>query len=356
MKHSHSSPSKAAIVAAALGPIMIAAGAFAVADTVDNLVTFSAGTTARAADVNANFSAVAAAVNGNHAALAEIGLAVNARTTHVPAAADAAANGAALLAAVADIGDIPSGEGPWTVQLQAGRYDLGASQLILPANVHLIGAGMTRTTVEAERAAAGPTADAAVMVGASGTYLQDLQVTNRATVGGAAVALYTDDSIRMVRSELGQNSNSAGASIDSYGLIGTFVTAENSSLIGFAPTGRIGVGVHLSGGGSINRSTLHTQGTDDGAAIIVAAAATSTTTVSGTLIRGFGAGRGFIHDGTGTLTIVFSEFVQSGDDGLVNNGNVRIGASMRGGTISVVGGAVACAQNFTAAMVTLAGC
>jgi len=358
MSHTDSGSFKAAF---ALASVIALSALPARAETVDNLVTFNAGTTARAADVNANFAAVAAAIDGNDAAIAQlsgtVGAALNERSTYVPAGTDGVANGQALLAAIGAVGVIPGNETPWSIVLHPGLYDLEGGQLILPANVHLIGSGARRTRIEGNRVAPGVAAEGAIVVGAAGTLLADVAVANREAFGGVAVAVYSDESIRVYRCDIGQNLAVAGATADSYGLVGTFMTVEESSLLGFAGGAGVGVGVTVRGGGSIRRSVLQTQGSNTGAAIIVDAAATTDTTVSQTLIRGFGSGQGFIHNADRNLTIVFSEFVQTGLDGSANAGNVRIGASMRGNLMSVMGGAtITCAQNFTPAMATLAGC
>jgi hypothetical protein len=68
MKQNNLRPIFPAIVAATL----MLPGVSAHADTVDNLATFSAGTTARADEVNGNFGAVADAVNDNDARIAAL--------------------------------------------------------------------------------------------------------------------------------------------------------------------------------------------------------------------------------------------------------------------------------------------
>lgn len=76
MKHTNSRLLAVNIGASALAGMVILPGAAVHADPVEDLVTFTAGTTARADEVNANFSAVADAVNGNDATITDLVTAV----------------------------------------------------------------------------------------------------------------------------------------------------------------------------------------------------------------------------------------------------------------------------------------
>ena len=90
-------------------------------------------------------------------------------------------NGAALLAAVADLGGLPTPTRGYLVQLVPGTYHLGSTPLVLPDHVTLAGAGMNATHLESDAAGA------AVTVGTGGA-VRELSVSVEGTDFTAAVA------------------------------------------------------------------------------------------------------------------------------------------------------------------------
>jgi hypothetical protein len=79
------------------------------------------------------------------------------RTLVVSAEGTPAENGAALLAAVASIADA-SAATPVAVELDAGTFDLGANQLLVPSYVELIGRGQLATLITSSASTADPSA------------------------------------------------------------------------------------------------------------------------------------------------------------------------------------------------------
>ena len=151
--------------------LLISSTAWAGALTIPN--TFTAGTKAVAAQVNANFTAAKTAVDDNDARITTNAAAaatnatnITANTTAITAlqnaapvrtinvspviggggVIDAVASGNALIAAVAAItGSSPTNQ--YTVKLEPGTYDLVAQILTLPDGVNLEGSGQEVTMI-----------------------------------------------------------------------------------------------------------------------------------------------------------------------------------------------------------------
>ncbi len=125
-----------------------------------------------------------------------------ARTVVVGPVGDAAANGAALLAAVASLPVPASREGAWRLLLEPGRYDLGSSQLVLPPYLALVGGG-ERITVITSTHCDIPPDDGGTVVGAIGVEIRDLTaecVCGSDTENGTAVLLPEGaDDARLIR-------------------------------------------------------------------------------------------------------------------------------------------------------------
>ncbi|MBA1148825.1 hypothetical protein H0Z60_17385 [Ectothiorhodospiraceae bacterium WFHF3C12] len=97
---------------------------------------FSAGNTARASEVNANFNTLETGVNE---ALSQLN-----SLNRIASSGDAAADGQALRDAVESVG---TGDDPVFIQLAAGTYDVGDSTLEVTGPVVIAGAGRTATTI-----------------------------------------------------------------------------------------------------------------------------------------------------------------------------------------------------------------
>lgn len=143
--------------------------------------TFTAGTTASAAEVNANFSYVAPP-NVVRVDVAGDG-------------SDAVANGAKLLAAVdttnlAALNGAPTSSNPYVVRVGPGNYDLDGSSLDMISFVSVVGAGerLTHITSSVNSITAG------VINGATDAALQGVRVFNSAT-GGTHVGIYHTDAL-----------------------------------------------------------------------------------------------------------------------------------------------------------------
>ncbi|MBF5041507.1 hypothetical protein FGE12_03845 [Aggregicoccus sp. 17bor-14] len=112
------------------------------------------------------------------------------RTRVVSPAASPEESGRALRTVLAELGGpgaaatLAAGDVTWRVQLEPGVYALGAEPLVLPAHVHLEGAGAASTLLRASSADA-----AALQVEGPGAGLRALAVENDAGGGPQAYAL-----------------------------------------------------------------------------------------------------------------------------------------------------------------------
>ncbi|HZD52359.1 MAG TPA: hypothetical protein VE175_04885, partial [Woeseiaceae bacterium] len=188
-----------AIIAMVFGAAMILPGAFVHADTVDDLVTFSAGTTARADEVNGNFSEVANAVNGNDGLIAGLRAEVDelresvetpgarfGRTLFVPADdADPAANCEMLRATLAQATGVAAD--PVRLELGRGTYDCGSAPLTMKNFVTIEGAGRDASTIIGNPS----DPEEGVVNGTDDAILRSLTVQHRADGSGAAIAIST---------------------------------------------------------------------------------------------------------------------------------------------------------------------
>ncbi len=123
-----------------------------------------------------------------------------ARTAVVGPVGSAAANGAALLAAVAAIPVPASQADAWQVELEPGRYDLGSTGLELKPWLTLTGAGEKNTVITSSRCVS-PGHSGATITGAANATLRDLTAENICptdTDWGYAIELLGDD-VRLER-------------------------------------------------------------------------------------------------------------------------------------------------------------
>ena len=203
MKHIYSCLKSIAAVLAAIAWILY--GEFAGADTVEDLVTFSAGTTARAAEVNDNFSKVADAVNGNDALIGELHDMRFGRTIFVPAdGVDATANCELLREALAEVDGVAAE--PVRIKLDRGTYDCGSLAVAMKGFVTIEGAGRNFSMIT------GNVADFAqgIVNGADDAALRHLTVENRAESSGTAIVIHTGGR-RMTLSDVAIKIDSATA-------------------------------------------------------------------------------------------------------------------------------------------------
>jgi len=197
-------------VAAAL---LISSTAWAGALTIPN--TFTAGSPAVAADVNANFTAAKTAVDDNNtritantasaatnasnitanaSAITTLQNAVLVRTINVSpvigggGVIDAVASGNALIAAVGAITG-SSASNQFTVKLEPGTYDLVAQTLTLPDGVNLEGSGQSVTTISNTLSipTAFPMSGTVVVLGSSN--IRNIRLENLTTSTDITVAM-----------------------------------------------------------------------------------------------------------------------------------------------------------------------
>jgi len=134
--------------------LLCAAPALASEVTIPN--TFTSGTTASAAEVNANFSALATGVNDNHSRISTLesagsggaGGAQPANVVVVSHTGDNTTSGTALLDAMSGITDA-SETNRYTVLVGPGTFDLGATGLTVTEYVSLVGSGTLATILDA---------------------------------------------------------------------------------------------------------------------------------------------------------------------------------------------------------------
>lgn len=188
--------SLAAATAAVVFGMIVAAGTSARADTVDELVAFSAGTTAKADEVNANFSEVANAVNGNDALIAELVTelaelrasleaagSLSGRVVSVANTGNAAADCDMLREALAGTDGVAAN--PVRIKLERGTYDCGSTPVMMKSFVTIEGAGRNLSTIIGSVEGF----EQGLINGASDTELRNLSVENRLEGFGVAIAI-----------------------------------------------------------------------------------------------------------------------------------------------------------------------
>jgi len=124
------------------------------------------------------------------------------RTIVIPGTVDAAANGAALMAAVAAVGDPASQAEAWRIRLEPGVFDLGTETVYLGPWTLLEGSGQTSTLITSAYCGTG-SASGGVLGMESDSEIRDLTVENTcssATHRGNAIMLFWgSDRARLTR-------------------------------------------------------------------------------------------------------------------------------------------------------------
>ena len=92
-----------------------------------------------------------------------------------------AENGEALRAALASITDASQAK-PYVIQLAPGVYELGGTTLAMKPHVSIAGAGATVTRITGDQGQ--DSFGEGLVIGADGTLLRDVTVTNRGAMGG----------------------------------------------------------------------------------------------------------------------------------------------------------------------------
>jgi len=155
-------------------------------------------------------------------------------TTDVPATGDPAANGAALLAAVAAI-PARSSPTPWLIRLEPGQYFLGTSALELPSFVNLVGAGANVTQLS--------NAGGALLVLAGSNQVRDLTVRMGAQ-NAAGIRTYGPDvlvrDVRVQGMQQGQALRIGIHALGSLTLEDVHVEIFNTTDLAFAVAGEEG--------------------------------------------------------------------------------------------------------------------
>jgi hypothetical protein len=248
-------------------------------------------------------------------------------------------NGALLLAALANLGTVNSGN-PALIWVEPGVYDIGTSALSLSAFTDLTGAGQDTTFITGE----GPSAISA----AANTEIRDVTVKDT-NASGAAAAITTGGGLRNVTAKatgtsaaIGVVANAPTLALINVNAMGTtsgagslVVALQTSSAVTVsggtftandsATSGQASALQVLSGGGAVNGATLTATGGAAATAYPVALVAGSETVkiLSSTLI------------GTGGL------FVFGGD-------TLDIGGSQVPGVITGVAGTANCPADWLA--------
>ncbi len=313
-----------------------------------------------------------------------------ARTAVVGPVGDAAANGAALIAALAALPIPTSREEGWLIELEPGLYDLGSSSLDLPPWVTLNGAGEIFTVITSAvcGAAYGVTA---TILGDDHVEIRDLTVENTCssdTLRSRAVSFDgAHDAARMYR-VTARTTGAAG------GCIGVYNRSENSVLdrvtaevvgcagqsdaifnlglnalltdcIATADGTSTNRGLVVSSRSFVNRGAFTATdmvGNADAAVVVEATAdlvsiiascpevavrvlSSHTYTVTLTRLTANGAVEAEDHDGTLRLIIEHSRIVAAGPT-VIGDSGAAIGIAMTqlaGGPVSPSGGAIVCA-------------
>jgi hypothetical protein len=168
------------ITAAGLAAALWASTALAAGDPVPN--SFTAGTTAKASEVNANFQALADRTLHNT-------VGVNAVD------GDAAASGTALVAALAAISDATQAK-PYLVRLSPGQFDVGSAGLAMKPFVSIEGSGTSEIDLFSSGVAAAGgtriTGTGAVVTGATHAALRRVSIESTNSTGSQSAISYTD--------------------------------------------------------------------------------------------------------------------------------------------------------------------
>ncbi len=160
-------------IALDVGLLLVVVAGWVVASPVTVPNTFSNGTVADADQVNANFTALTTAINNLSAGVTSLQPAL---IVPVQAnGADAAANGNALIAAMAGITDA-AGTKPYMVTVGPGVYNLGSQSLTMKAHVDLRGSGTNMTRIQS-------TSAEGTIIGAANSTLRVMMVENSGGLG-----------------------------------------------------------------------------------------------------------------------------------------------------------------------------
>ncbi len=217
-----------------------------------------------------------------------------------PSGGSAAGNGALLAAAVAGI----SGEGPanpYLVSIEPGVYDLGSTQLNLPAHVDLQGSGQDVTTISGE--------GALTLATAAGSEVRELTVTD-ADAAGSAEAIDAAGGLRDVTATASGTSAATAvlANAPSTPLVDVTAAATTSSASSFVEAINAQGAVTLAGG-----SFTATEGATPGQA--AALFADGPTAVSDATLQASGGATPYPVDvvaSTATVTVDGSTLIGSG--------------------------------------------
>lgn len=207
------------------------------------------------------------------------------RTVIVTSGGTPAANGAALLAGIAEANAGPrSATSPWIVQLEPGVFDLGTGQAVLSDYVSLRGAGEASTTISGDRRAGGTDTAAMLEVG-NASQVSDVTIRNVGTSGSGSfnVGIYVNAGDTAAIRDVTVEVDTTGGAPNPFGVTGgtnAKITIEGSTINVTASGNAVGV----SGPGSISStsSTIdirHSTINVAGGAFAAAVSATRTTTV-----------------------------------------------------------------------------
>src|SRR5689334_9662075 len=116
------------------------------------------------------------------------------RTVIVPANGTAAANGTALLAAIAGLSPAPSFAVRWLIKLEPGVYNVGTTPVVLSQYVDIEGSGVVQSILQGSVEPLFPSLMGGLVRGASNSELRNLTiscVSDATTPGCQAVSLDT---------------------------------------------------------------------------------------------------------------------------------------------------------------------
>ncbi len=115
------------------------------------------------------------------------------RTIIVPSNGTAAANGAALLAAIAGITPAPSFAVRWLIKLEPGIYNVGTTPVVLSQYVDIEGSGLLQSIIQGAVVPTPPSLIGGLVQGASNSEIRNLTIncvsTSGTTAGCQAVSL-----------------------------------------------------------------------------------------------------------------------------------------------------------------------
>ncbi len=316
-----------------------------------------------------------------------------ARTVVVGPVGDAAANGAALLAAVAALPTPATPEGAWQIRIEPGTYDLGTASLVMKPWLSVAGAGREATVITSARCCGETDALYGTVVAAAGTELSDLTVLNTCdpTVADQQSAAVSSSQTGAVFRRL--RVYGFGTAEYEHGLVSTGADAVIEQVVaaGGSPSAEFGCGVTVAGANSflldvsatgthtglrILRTSSHVlrgsflamggglpgigligielEGADveiadataDGATAVSAAAYTASGNLTLSRVTANGAVVGRANPGNTLKLVLEHSRVDSSGATLDIGANVLAGVAasqLAGGPMVVGGGAVACA-------------